>query len=98
MILEECRYVVKDKKINNYITDDVELSSDSDEEDLLEKIQRKKILIVEKILMKKLWKKFGWKKILMKKVKYNFFSGFSGWSSFIFRTWAEKCRFPFSEI
>ena len=58
MILEECRYVVKDKKINNYITDDVELSSDSDEEDLLEKIQQKKILIVEKILMKKLWKKF----------------------------------------
>ena len=30
------------KKINNYITDDVEISSDSDEETLSEKIQMEK--------------------------------------------------------
>ena len=38
VFLKECKYIVKEKKIYNYITDDVEISSDSDEEDLLEKI------------------------------------------------------------
>ena len=37
VFLEECKYVLKEKKIHNYITDEVEISSD--EEDLLEKIQ-----------------------------------------------------------
>ena len=31
VLLEECKYVMKAKKIHNYITDDVEISSDSDE-------------------------------------------------------------------
>ena len=31
MFLEECKYVIKEKKIHNYI-DDVEIFSDSDEE------------------------------------------------------------------
>ena len=37
VFLEEYRYVVREKKIDNYITDNVEISSDSDDEDLLEK-------------------------------------------------------------
>ena len=32
-ILEECKYVVKEKKMPEYITDDIEISSDSDRED-----------------------------------------------------------------
>ena len=32
MFLEECKYVVKEKKIPKYIIDDVEICSDSDEE------------------------------------------------------------------
>ena len=50
---------MKEEKSHNYITEDVEISSDSDEE-ILEKIQTKKIL-VKKILAKK---------ILPKKVKF----------------------------
>ena len=40
MFLEECKYVIKEKKIHHYNTDDVESSSDSEEENL-EKIQTK---------------------------------------------------------
>ena len=47
MFLEECKYVVKEKKIPKYIFDDIEISSDSGRE-----ISDKKIL-VKKILMKK---------------------------------------------
>ena len=32
MFLEECKYDIKEIKIHNYITDDVEISSDSDED------------------------------------------------------------------
>ena len=32
VFLEECKYVVKEKKIPKYITDDIEISSDSDRE------------------------------------------------------------------
>ena len=32
MFFEECKYVVKKKKIPKYIIDDIEISSDSDEE------------------------------------------------------------------
>ena len=32
VVLEECKYVVKEKKIPNYITDDIEISSDSHRE------------------------------------------------------------------
>ena len=57
MFLEECKYVMKEKKIHNYITDDVEISSDSDEsnydEKILEKVQIKKIL-AKKILVKRI--------------------------------------------
>ena len=63
MFLEECNYVIKEKTIYNYIIDDVEISSDSDEETMLEKTQRKKNsdekILVQKILIKK---------ILMKKI------------------------------
>ena len=34
----ECKYVIKEKKIHNYVIDNVEISTDSDEETLLEKI------------------------------------------------------------
>ena len=34
MYLEECKYVVKEKKISNYITDEINIfSDDSDRED-----------------------------------------------------------------
>ena len=46
VLLEECKYVIKEKKIHNYITDDMEVS-DSDEvnsdKKILEKIQIKKV-------------------------------------------------------
>ena len=32
MFLEECKYVVKKKKISKYIADDIEISSDCDKE------------------------------------------------------------------
>ena len=32
VFLEECKYVVKEKKIPKYITDDIKISSDSDRE------------------------------------------------------------------
>ena len=32
MFLEECKYVVEDKKIPKYITDDIDISSESNEE------------------------------------------------------------------
>ena len=68
VFLEECKYVIKERKIHNYITNDFEISSDSDEdnsgEEILEKNQIKKILM-RKILVKKILVK----KILMKKIK-----------------------------
>ena len=64
LFLEEYKYVIKEKNIHSYIIDDVEISSDSDEETLLEKFRWKKILIMKKILIKKFWKKIRWKKIL----------------------------------
>ena len=77
MFLEECKYVVKEIKIRNYITNDVQISSDKN--DLLEIFSDYK----EHILMRNLWKN-----ILIKKVQYNIFSGFLVWSSFIFRAYA----------
>ena len=44
MFLEECKYVVKEKKIPKYIIDDIEISSDSHKENSDEKILMKKIL------------------------------------------------------
>ena len=42
VFLDDCKYVTKERKINNYIIDCVKMSSDSDEETLLEKIQKEK--------------------------------------------------------
>ena len=57
VFLEECKYVVKEKKIHNYITDDIEISSDSDEgnsdKEILEKVQIKKI-VAKKILVRRI--------------------------------------------
>ena len=47
------KYITKEKNIHNFNIDDVEIFSDSEEEDLLEKIQLEKILIMTKILMNK---------------------------------------------
>ena len=33
VFLEECKYIVKEKKMPEYITDDIEISSGSDRED-----------------------------------------------------------------
>ena len=41
MFLEECKYIIKERRTHNYITDDLEIFSDSDEE-ILGKIQIKK--------------------------------------------------------
>ena len=48
VFLEKCTYVVKEKRIHNYNIDDGKIYFDSDEEDLLKKIQ------MEKVLMKKI--------------------------------------------
>ena len=42
VLLQEYKCVIKEKNIHSYIIDDVEISSDSDEETLLEKIQMEK--------------------------------------------------------
>ena len=45
VFLEECKYVVKEKKIHNCITDDMEISGsdeDNSDEEILEKIQKSK--------------------------------------------------------
>ena len=52
MFSEEWKYVIKEKKIHNYITDDVEISSDSDEDTLLEKISEYEKNSDEEILKK----------------------------------------------
>ena len=59
------------KKRDNYITDNAEICSDSDEdnsdEEIIEKIQTKKKILMKKILVKILVKKVLVKKSLMKK-------------------------------
>ena len=42
VFLEKCKYAAKEKRIHNYIIDDGKISFDSDEEDLLKKIQMEK--------------------------------------------------------
>ena len=55
MFLEECKYVIKEKKTHNYLIDDLEISSD--EENLLEKIQMAKNSDYEKNHNEEIWKK-----------------------------------------
>ena len=38
VFLEDCKYVVKEKKISKYITHDLEISSDSDRKNSVEQI------------------------------------------------------------
>ena len=40
MFLEKCKYIIKERKIHYYITDDLEISSDEDnsDEEILEKL------------------------------------------------------------
>ena len=52
MFVEECKYAAKEKRMPEYITNDIEISSDSDREDS-DDILMKKILI-KKILKKKI--------------------------------------------
>ena len=61
VFLKECQYVIKEKKSHNYITDDVEISSDSDEE-ILEKIQMEKNSDYEKNYDEKILEKIQIKK------------------------------------
>ena len=42
MFLEESEYIIREKSIHKCIIDDIEISSDSDEKTLLEKIQMEK--------------------------------------------------------
>ena len=60
VFLEECKYVVKEKKIPNYIIDNVEISSDSDRENSNEENSGEENSNEEnsnaKILMKKIKK------------------------------------------
>ena len=58
--------LLKKKNISKYIVDDEGISSHSDEENLLGKIQGKRILIMKKVLVRKFWKKFKQRKTLMK--------------------------------
>ena len=66
MFLEECKYVVKEKKISKYMIDDTEISSDSDKE-----ILRKKILI-KKIERKKETNIIHILKLILKPIKLFF--------------------------
>ena len=74
MFLEECKYVIKEKKFHKYIIDDVEIYCDSDEEILLEKIQMEKNSNYEEnseeILEKMMVEKNLMKKILLKIIKF----------------------------
>ena len=47
VFLEECKYVVKEKEIPKYIIDDIEIYSDSDEENSDEEILIKKIQMMK---------------------------------------------------
>ena len=68
LFLEERKCVIKEKRIPKYIIDDIEISSDSDEENS-----------VEEILMKNLiWRKILMKKILVKKINF-FFNIYKKW-------------------
>ena len=58
--------LLKNIYISKYIVDDEGISSHSDEENLLGKIQGKRILIMKKVLVRKFWKKFKQRKTLMK--------------------------------
>ena len=58
--------LLKKKYISKYIVDGEGISSHSDEENLLGKIQGKRILIMKKVLVRKFWKKFKQRKTLMK--------------------------------
>ena len=62
VFLKECKYIIKEKKIHNYMNDNVEISSHSDEKTLFEKIQTEKILIIKNILITKFRKKISRKK------------------------------------
>ena len=53
VFLEECKYVVKEKKILKYIVDDTEISSDSETENSDQENSDKKSLM-KKILMNKI--------------------------------------------
>ena len=61
VFLKEYQYVIKEKKSHNYIIDDVEISSDSDEE-ILEKIQMEKNSDYEKNYDEKILEKIQIKK------------------------------------
>ena len=51
VVLEECKYVVSEKKMPKYITDNIEISSDeSDKDSLLKKVL---ITLIKKVLLKK---------------------------------------------
>ena len=55
VVLEECKYVVKEKKIPKYNIDDIEISSDSDRENSDEGNSNEEILM-KKNLKKKIKK------------------------------------------
>ena len=62
MFLKECKYVIKETKIYNYITNDLEISSSSDETILLEKIQIEKSSDYEEKSDEEILKKIQMKK------------------------------------
>ena len=64
MFLGEYKYIVKEKKILEYITDNIEISSDSDRKDSDEENSYEKILI--KKFLKKISKKTCKKKVSKK--------------------------------
>ena len=62
VFLKECKYVIKETKIYNYITNDLEISSSSDETILLEKIQIEKSSDYEEKSDEEILKKIQMKK------------------------------------
>ena len=58
MFVEECKYVVKEKKMFQYIIDDIEISSDSGREDCVLKNHNKENSDKETFNEKKISKKY----------------------------------------
>ena len=58
VFLEECKYVVKDKKVSKYFIGNIEISFDSDEEDSDEENSAEENsneeILMKKILMRKI--------------------------------------------
>ena len=80
MFLEECKYIIKEKKIPKYIIDDIKISSDSDRENSDEQNSDEETsdesnsgLLMRKLKLKKLTKIFFKNFVLYIKMTNNYY-------------------------